>query len=159
VALACGRGSLAVLAALALISCTTAPPPPAPPPPAPPPPAPPPRPEPPALYITYIVFFDFDKASLRPQGVDVVGEARKAAREEGMNKIIVTGHTDSVGSDRYNLALSLRRAEAVKAELVREGVDAASIRLEGKGSRDLLVPTGPGVREPQNRRVVIDLDN
>jgi outer membrane protein OmpA-like peptidoglycan-associated protein len=70
---------------------------------------------------------------------------------------MVTGHTDTVGSDTYNQALSERRAGSVKDEMVREGLDAGSISIQGKSFHDPLVPTGPGVREPQNRRAVIDL--
>jgi outer membrane protein OmpA-like peptidoglycan-associated protein len=55
------------------------------------------------------------------------------------------------------MALSLKRAEAVKGEMVREGLDGTAIGIDGKGFHDPLVPTGPGVREPQNRRAVIDL--
>lgn len=57
----------------------------------------------------------------------------------------------------YNQALSVRRAEAVAAELVRDGVPSAVISIRGFGETRLLTPTGPGVREPQNRRVEIVL--
>jgi outer membrane protein OmpA-like peptidoglycan-associated protein len=53
------------------------------------------------------------------------------------------------------MALSLRRANAVKNALVREGVPAAAITVIGRGEQGLLVPTADGVREPQNRRVEI----
>jgi len=72
-------------------------------------------------------------------------------------KVQIVGHTDTVGSDRYNQALSERRAETVKDEMVRQGMDGGTIAIEGKSFHDPLVPTGPGVREPQNRRAVIDL--
>ena len=58
---------------------------------------------------------------------------------------------------QYNLGLSIRRAESVKAELIRDGVAANLIDIHGFGETHLLVPTGPGVREPQNRRVEIIL--
>jgi outer membrane protein OmpA-like peptidoglycan-associated protein/opacity protein-like surface antigen len=131
----------------------------APPPPAPPPPPPPP-PEPaqvaPAVK-TFIVFFDFDKSNLTEKAQEVVAEAVKTAKTSGMVRVVVTGHTDTVGSDTYNQALSERRAQAVKDEMVREGMDGSTIAIEGKSFHDPLVPTGPGVREPQNRRAVIDL--
>ena len=130
-----------------------APPPPPPPPPAPPPPPPPP---PPAVK-TFIVFFDFDKSNLTDKAQEVVAEAVRTAKSNGFVKVLVTGHTDTVGSDSYNQALSIRRAQSVKDEMVREGLDANGIAIEGKSFHDPLVPTGPGVREPQNRRAVIDL--
>ena len=129
---------------------------PPPPPPPPPPPAPPPPPMPPAVK-TFIVFFDFDKSNLTEKAQEVVTEAVKAAKTQGMVKVMVTGHTDTVGSDTYNQALSERRAQSVKDEMVREGLDGGSIAIEGKSFHDPLVATGPGVREPQNRRAVIDL--
>ncbi len=70
----------------------------------------------------------------------------------------MTGHTDTVGSDAYNMRLSRRRAEAVSAELQAQGVPSSEIEIVAKGKRDLLVPTGDGVREPQNRRVQIVFD-
>jgi outer membrane protein OmpA-like peptidoglycan-associated protein len=127
-----------------------------PPPPPPPPPAPPPPPPPPPVK-TFIVFFDFDKSNLTAEAEGVVTEAVKTAKQNGFVKVTVTGHTDTVGSDRYNQALSERRAETVKEEMVRQGMDGNSIAVEGKSFHDPLVATGPGVREPQNRRAVIDL--
>ncbi len=68
---------------------------------------------------------------------------------------MVNGYTDTSGSPRYNMGLSVRRANAVAAELVRDGVPKNVIAIRGFGETHLLVPTGPGVREPQNRRVEI----
>ena len=106
---------------------------------------------------TYIVFFDFNKSNLTEAAQAVVTEAVKTAKTNGFVKVQVVGHTDTVGSDKYNQALSERRAEAVKDEMVRQGLDGGTIAIEGKSFHDPLVPTGPGVREPQNRRAVIDL--
>ena len=115
----------------------------------------PPPPPPPAK--TYIVFFDFDKSNLTAEAQATVTEAVNAAKTLGSVRIMVTGHTDTVGSDRYNQALSIRRATSVKDEMVRQGLGADAIAIEGKSFHDPLVPTGPGVREPKNRRAVIDL--
>ena len=67
----------------------------------------------------------------------------------------MNGYTDTSGTARYNQGLSVRRAQAVQAELIKDGVPAAAITIQGFGDTHLLVPTGPGVREPQNRRVEI----
>ena len=106
---------------------------------------------------TFIVFFDFDKSDLTDKALEVVQEAVHTAKTNGFVKVLVTGHTDTVGSDSYNQALSIRRAESVKDEMVKEGLDGSGIAIDGKSFHDPLVPTGPGVREPQNRRAVIDL--
>jgi outer membrane protein OmpA-like peptidoglycan-associated protein len=106
---------------------------------------------------TFIVFFDFNKSNLTAEAQAVVTEAVKVAKSNGFVKVLVTGHTDTVGSDSYNQGLSVRRAESVKDEMVRQGMDGSGISIVGKSFHDPLVPTGPGVREPQNRRAVIDL--
>jgi outer membrane protein OmpA-like peptidoglycan-associated protein len=120
-------------------------------------PAAPPPPPPPPPVKTFIVFFDFNKSNLTAEGHSVVSEAVKTAKTNGFVKVMVTGHTDTVGSDRYNQKLSVRRAESVKSEMIGEGMDGSQISIEGKSFHDPLVPTGKGVREPQNRRAVIDL--
>jgi outer membrane protein OmpA-like peptidoglycan-associated protein len=119
------------------------------------PPPPPPAPPPPPPVRNFLVFFDFDKSSLTPRALDIVREAAKVAKAGQDAKVTCTGHTDTVGPARYNMALSLRRASAVKDALVREGVAATSITVVGRGEESLLVPTPEGVREPQNRRVEI----
>ena len=70
-------------------------------------------------------------------------------------RIEVSGNTDTSGTPQYNMGLSMRRADAVKAELVKGGVPIAAISTQGFGETHLLVPTAAGVREPQNRRVEI----
>ena len=128
-----------------------------------PPPPPPVRPlaeaapTAPIAPAHFAVFFDFNQADLTPQAQDVVHSAVKTAMADGMVRVRIVGNTDTVGSDRYNMNLSIRRAEAVKREMARDGLNPSQIVIEGHGYHDLLVPTGPGVREPQNRRAVIDL--
>jgi outer membrane protein OmpA-like peptidoglycan-associated protein len=106
---------------------------------------------------SYIVFFDFNKSSLTAEAARIVAEAATAAKEKGEVRLLVVGHTDTVGSASYNQALSERRADAVRDALVSEGIDGGDIAIEGRGFSEPLVATGPGVREPQNRRAVIDV--
>lgn len=136
-------------------------------PPAPPPPpvaeyVPPAAPAPivePAYVRNYVVFFDFDKSTLTPEAREVVAKAVQTARMHGPVHITITGHTDTVGSHRYNQALSERRAMAVKNEMIRMGFNASEISTIGRSFDEPLIATGPGVREPQNRRAMIDLGN
>jgi outer membrane protein OmpA-like peptidoglycan-associated protein len=104
---------------------------------------------------SYLVFFNFDKSDLTPQAVTIVDTAARNAQAGKVTQLTVTGHTDTVGSDAYNMRLSRRRAESVAAQLEKDGIASSEIEIVAKGKRDLLVPTGDGVREPQNRRVQI----
>ncbi len=108
---------------------------------------------------SYLVFFDFNKSDLTPQAVTIVDQAAKNAAPAKVTQLTVTGHTDTVGSDAYNMRLSRRRAESVAAQLEKDGIPSSEIEIVAKGKRDLLVPTKDGVKEPQNRRVQIVYDN
>jgi iron complex outermembrane receptor protein len=116
---------------------------------------PPPVVAPPPVAHSYMVFFDFNKSDLTSQAVTIVDQAARNAGPAKVTKLEVTGHTDTVGSDAYNMRLSRRRAESVAAQLERDGIPSSEIEIIAKGKRDLLVPTADGVREPQNRRVQI----
>jgi iron complex outermembrane receptor protein len=104
---------------------------------------------------SYLVFFDFNKSDLTPQATEIVDTAAKNAGPAKVTQLTVTGHTDTVGSDAYNMRLSRRRAESVAAQLEKDGIASSEIEIVAKGKRDLLVPTADGVKEPQNRRVQI----
>jgi OOP family OmpA-OmpF porin len=107
----------------------------------------------------YLVFFDWNKATLTPEARRIVADAMAYAKSSGAKMIRVVGYTDRSGTPRYNLKLSVRRAEAVREEIKRLGVPATTVEIEGKGESDPLVPTPDGVREPQNRRAVISFTN
>jgi len=111
----------------------------------------------PAAARTYLVFFDWDKATLTDRARQIIREAAQNSARVQYTRIEVNGYTDTSGTARYNQALSIRRAENVAAELVRDGVPRDVVSIHGFGETHLLVPTGPGVREPQNRRVEIVL--
>lgn len=70
-------------------------------------------------------------------------------------EVQITGHTDTVGKPEDNDALSLRRAEDIRQQLIRQGLNPAISRAVGRGSRELLVQTPPNTEEPKNRRVEI----
>jgi len=102
-----------------------------------------------------MVFFDWDRSDLSQQAMATIQQVAQAYKQKGNARVTATGHTDTSGPESYNMALSLRRANAVKDALVRNGVPATAIAVVGRGEQGLLVPTPDGVREPQNRRVEI----
>ncbi|HTY69704.1 MAG TPA: outer membrane beta-barrel protein [Alphaproteobacteria bacterium] len=116
---------------------------------------PPPAPPAPQIQRSYLVFFDFDKSDITPEAQRVIQQAAANAKQGSVSRIQATGHTDRAGTETYNMALSIRRANAVKAALVRQGIPENEIVVIGKGETQPLVPTPDGVREPQNRRVEI----
>jgi outer membrane protein OmpA-like peptidoglycan-associated protein len=115
---------------------------------------PPPAPAAPTAP-SFMVFFDWDRSNLSQQALTTIQQAADAYKTKGNARITATGHTDRSGPESYNMALSLRRANAVKDALVRDGVPATAISVIGRGETQPLVPTADGVREPQNRRVEI----
>jgi outer membrane protein OmpA-like peptidoglycan-associated protein len=104
---------------------------------------------------TFLVFFDWNKADLTGRSQEIVRDAAGYATKTQYTRIDVDGNTDTTGTPTYNQGLSERRARIVAAELVRDGVPQSAISLHAYGETKLLVPTGPNVREPQNRRVDI----
>ena len=118
------------------------------------PPPPPPQPAP-AQATSFMVFFDWDRSNLSQQAQSTIAQAANTFKQTGAARLTATGHADRSGPENYNMALSLRRANAVKDDLVRNGVPAGAISVVGRGESQPLVPTADGVREPQNRRVEI----
>jgi len=104
---------------------------------------------------TFLVFFDWDKADLTARSEGIVRDAATYSTHTQYTRIDVDGNTDTSGTPQYNMGLSERRARVVAAELVRDGVPQSAISMHAYGETKLLVPTGPNVREPQNRRVEI----
>jgi hypothetical protein len=105
----------------------------------------------------YEVLFAFDRSDLDAEARSTIDQAVADYQQTGAASLAVEGHTDTSGSNVYNLALSERRAEAVRQALVARGVPASDIRADAVGENDLAVPTGDGVRLEANRRVTIAL--
>jgi len=124
--------------------------------PPPPPPAPAAMPAPPpAAPKVFIVFFDWDKDTITPEGQQIIAQAADAWKSGSPVQLQVTGYTDRSGSPGYNQRLSERRANNVAKALAALGVPKQDMVVSGRGENDNRVPTAPGVREPQNRRVEI----
>jgi OOP family OmpA-OmpF porin len=126
-------------------------------------PAPTPAPAPaPAVTSTKVTLlsdalFDFDKSVIKPEGTKKLSDLTAKLKGVTVEVIIVIGYTDSVGSLKYNKALSLRRAEAVKAFLVKNGVEANRVYTEGKAFADPVGDNKTAAGRALNRRTVVEV--
>jgi outer membrane protein OmpA-like peptidoglycan-associated protein len=116
-------------------------------------------PQPAAEPEQFVIFFGFNKCNITAEADAVLSEAASAAKTTGAASILIVGHTDTVGSNSYNQKLSDCRASAAKSGLVSKGINEGQISASGRGETELLVKTGDNVKEPQNRRATIDLQN
>jgi outer membrane protein OmpA-like peptidoglycan-associated protein len=127
----------------------------APPPPTPAPAAPRAAATPPVKrkLVPRAVYFDFDKSNIRADARATLDEAINIIKTEGYTAVIAEGHTDSVGTDQYNQALSMRRARSVRDYLIKGGVPAANIQVEGFGESKPVASNDTADGRQQNRRV------
>ena len=121
--------------------------------------APAPAPAPAATKVTYAAdaFFDFDKAVLKPEGKAKLDDLAGKVQGINLEVVIAVGHTDSTGAAAYNQALSVRRAEAVKAYLVSKGIESNRIYTEGKGLSQPVADNATREGRAKNRRVEVEV--
>jgi OOP family OmpA-OmpF porin len=103
----------------------------------------------------YIVFFDFDKSDITPDAGTILDNAVSAYSNCGSAQVMLAGYADRSGSASYNVGLSQRRADAVKAYIASKGIPDGVITTQAFGESNPRVETADGVRELQNRRVEI----
>ncbi len=121
-------------------------------------PTPEPTPTPAPVVCTpgpYIVFFDWDKSDITPEAASILDNAISNYQNCGNAQVMLAGHADRSGSASYNVGLSQRRADSVKAYMTAHGIGAGVISTEAFGESKPRVETADGVRELQNRRVEI----
>lgn len=104
---------------------------------------------------SYIVFFEWNRASLSKSGTKIVSDVIDGLAGEEGYEVVLNGHTDTTGLERFNLTLSKKRAETVARTLEKGGIPEEAIKIFAFGESDPLVPTADGVNEPKNRRVEI----
>ena len=105
--------------------------------------------------VQFILYFEHDTTELTKESLAHIKEVVRTIRERAPADVSVVGHTDTMGTKRYNNRLSLKRARAVASLLSEKGVDPASLQITYHGEDNLLVPTGDQVPEPRNRRVEV----
>jgi OOP family OmpA-OmpF porin len=129
---------------------------------APPPPPPPPAPAPPPVHkkisLAADTYFDFNKAVLKPEGKQKVDEVVSELKANPSIRVLVEGHTDSIGSEAYNQKLSERRAAAVADYMESRGVEASRITTKGWGKTKPVASNKTKEGRAQNRRVEITED-
>ena len=121
-------------------------------------PTPEPTPVPEVVQCTpgpYIVFFDWDKSDITPEASSILDNAISNYQNCGNAQVMLAGHADKSGSASYNVGLSQRRADSVKAYLTSRGIPGGVIGTEAFGESRPRVETADGVRELQNRRVEV----
>jgi outer membrane protein OmpA-like peptidoglycan-associated protein len=106
---------------------------------------------------SFLLYFLEAKDEFTPDSLVELDKMLAELRQRAAPDIVVIGHTDRVGSLQFNDRLSLQRAERVRAELVKLGIDQARIQIAGRGEREPLIPTADEVPEPRNRRVEISV--
>ena len=111
----------------------------------------------PGRPTSFLLYFLEARDELTPDSRQLLTRVVDEIARRPAPEIVVIGHTDRVGPVPYNDTLSLRRAERVRDELVKVGIAAERIRVEGRGEREPLVPTADEVAEPRNRRVEISI--
>ena len=109
--------------------------------------------------ITYKAqsLFDFDRTVIKPEGRAELDQLVAKLKTVNTELIIAVGHTDSVGSDTYNLQLGQRRAEAVKQYLVSQGLEAGRVYTDSKGEREPVADNKTVIGRSKNRRVVVEV--
>ena len=107
---------------------------------------------------SYLVFFEWNRATLGVSGAKIVDEVADSLAGESGYEVVLNGHTDTTGLEKYNLLLSKKRAESVAQRLTQRGVDGDMIKIFAFGESDPKVPTADGVDEPRNRRVEIFIE-
>jgi OOP family OmpA-OmpF porin len=118
------------------------------------PPTPAPKPASKKITLSADALFDFDKATLRPEGEAKLADLVKQSQDLNLEVIIAVGHTDRVGMDAYNQKLSEKRAAAVKAFLVGKGIEDKKVYTEGKGEKMPVTGTKCDKMGKENQKLV-----
>ena len=119
--------------------------------------------EKPPVVIEKIVLnsirFDFDKAVIKPEFYPVLDEGVSMLKQHPDKKVSIEGHTDWIGTEKYNMGLSLRRANSVKAYLIRKGISENQLSVTGFGKENPVADNRTNDGRRMNRRVEFIINN
>jgi OOP family OmpA-OmpF porin len=107
------------------------------------------------IVLATDTLFDFDKSDLKSQGRATLRDLVKKIREQ--DHLVITGHTDSVGSELYNLKLSERRAASVMNFLIANGIEPKRLEMRARGESEPVASNDTEEGRAQNRRVEIEV--
>ncbi len=108
--------------------------------------------------VIQIIYFDFDNSTLSEVSKKTLFDFLDRNKNK-LSRYIIFGHTDTKGSNRYNMALSIKRAESVKQVLINQGIAADNISILGKGENELAIDTPDNTKHPANRRAEVKILN
>jgi outer membrane protein OmpA-like peptidoglycan-associated protein len=106
-------------------------------------------------FVFENVFFDFDSDELKPESVSSLRRLHRFLLVNPKVQILISGHTDNIGTAAYNRALSLRRAQSVQAYLVEAGIVGERVGVEGKGDGEPMLPNSSAENQARNRRITV----
>ena len=137
---------------------TPEPPPPPPKPAPPPPPPPPPAPKVERTIILDDVLFDFDRSTIKPEAAKILDRLVAFMDENKDKKVALSGHTDNVGTEAYNLKLSDRRWMSVRDYVVKKNVEGGRVSGQGFGESKPIADNKTAEGRSKNRRVEIKVN-
>ena len=106
-------------------------------------------------FVFENVFFEFDKFDLKAESITSLKRLFKFLQENPNVNILISGHTDNIGSEIYNQTLSLQRAKSVQTFLVGAGLHPGRLLVDGKGDKEPMVPNSSPENQALNRRITI----
>lgn len=113
------------------------------------------QPDPASRFISFLLYFEHDTTKFTHESESLLAEVLRVIKSRKSNEIYVVGHADLVGTEKYNVALSSRRADYVRDMLVSNGIKPNTLLVSFYGKARPLVPTKDEVPEPRNRRVEV----
>jgi outer membrane protein OmpA-like peptidoglycan-associated protein len=109
----------------------------------------------PLAPVSILLYFTSNTTELTTESKAYIPEVLSITKKRAFYEISIIGHTDTTGTDEYNMSLSLARAVAVRDIFVSHGIHPSKMELSYHGKRDPLIPTGDNIIEPRNRRVEV----
>jgi outer membrane protein OmpA-like peptidoglycan-associated protein len=106
--------------------------------------------------VMQIIYFDFDNSKLSEVSKNTLFNFLDKNKKK-LSRYIIFGHTDTKGSSKYNMSLSIKRAESVKEALLDKGIAPDDISILGKGENELAINTPDNTKHPANRRAEVKI--